>query len=373
MRIALAGGGTGGHVYPLLAVADALRVECVDHPLDLLFIGGTSGMERDIAQRAGLSYAGVSAGAVRGRSPVGVGLAGAKQVMGLVGSLRVLGRFRPHVVLATGGFVSVPPVLAAWLLRIPTMLYLPDVRPGLAVRTLAPFVDRIAVTTDASRPFLPSGKVTISGYPVRPELWMADRVASRAAMSVRAHDSVLLVVGGSRGARSLNQAVFRSLPTLLEKWQVIHVTGADDQPEASRQQAMLEAAVGERYRPRAFLHTPDIACALSAADLVVSRAGASVLGEYPAVGVPSVLVPLPFAGSQQRPNAEYLEAAGAAISLDNAALVAGGLLPLLNRLRSEPERLPMMRRATCALARPGAAESIAAELTLLARRGRAPT
>ena len=361
--LALAGGGTGGHVYPLLAVADALRSR--QPAPQLIYLGTAEGLERELVARAGIPFSVVAAGAIRGRSPAGIAVGATRQLAGVVTCVRLLRRRRPAAVLATGGYVSVPPVLAAWLLRIPTLVYLPDVRPGLAVRVLAPIATRVATTSEASRRYLPAGKVVPTGYPVRQALLGADRAGARQRLHLGPDESCLFVVGGSRGARSINQAVAACVADLTADWRVIHVCGADDEPAARAVRDALPAPSRARYQPHAFLHTPDMADALAAADLVVSRSGASVLGEYPVLGVASVLVPLPFAGVQQRPNAELLANAGAAVILDNDALRQGQLAPTVGALLAAPGRIPAMRAAAATLARPDAAAAIARELLAL--------
>jgi UDP-N-acetylglucosamine--N-acetylmuramyl-(pentapeptide) pyrophosphoryl-undecaprenol N-acetylglucosamine transferase len=174
---------------------------------------------------------------------------------------------------------------------------------------------------------------------------------------------VLLVVGGSQGAHSVNTAVFHILPALLEKTQVIHISGAQDWPAAEAAASGLSAAVAARYRPLSYLH--EMGAALAAADLVVSRAGASALGEYPFFGLPAVLVPYPHAWRYQKVNAEYLANAGAATILEDASLDEK-LLGVVEALLGDPARREAMGRAMRRLARPNAAEDIARQLLEMA-------
>lgn len=363
MRVLLTGGGTGGHVYPALAVAEALRRDPeAAQRLELLYMGSRDGMEVGIVGKAGLPFRGISAGALRGRSPSRL-LAGlGRTVVGTAQAWRDLGEYPADAVLATGGYVCVPVVLAAWLRRVPTLLYLPDVEPGLAVRALARLAARVAVTSAESKRFLPPRKVVETGYPVRPELWSVDRSQARRRLGVPADATVLLVFGGSRGARALNEAVAAALPRLLELAHVVHVCGGEDEARARARLDELHPPLVERYRLHAYLHTEEMAAALTSADLAVSRAGASVLGEYPAVGLPSVLVPYPFAGAHQRLNAELLAREGASVLLENSDVQAGSLLPTLEALLGDRERLRRMSAAARRLARPRAAEAIAQEL-----------
>ena len=361
MRLMVSGGGTGGHVYPALSILSALErrlAERTGEDLRVLYVGSRGGLEENIVRRAGLAFRTVPAGAVVGRSPVVVAANLGRTLAGVAAALRHIYGFRPQAVLATGGYVCVPVVLAAWLARVPSLIFLPDMAPGLAIRSLARFATRIAVSFEEARRFLPAGKTTATGYPVRPELFAVDRGQARRELGLAADVPVLLVLGGSRGARPINEAIRVALPELLQACQVVHVAGELDEPRLRQAVAGLTEAQRRRYRLYAYLHE-ELPSALGAADIVVSRSGASVMGEYPAVGVPSILVPYPYAGAHQRLNAAQLVAKGAAVQLENEALSEGRLAATVLDLLADEERLASMRRAARELARPGAGEAIA--------------
>lgn len=265
---------------------------------------------------------------------------------------------RPRVTFGTGGYVSVPAAVASWLLRVPVILFLPDVVPGKAVRRLIPFTRKIAVTTEDSLRYLPARKVVVTGYPVRQEFVSATREQGRAHFDIPADATVLFITGGSLGARSLNTALAGCLPWLLQHGHVIHVAGTDRHAEALVVTETLPAASRDRYHLFPFLQADGMAAAMAAADLCLCRAGASTLGELPATGTPAVLVPLPIAGVNQRANAEYLVAGGAAVMLDDNDL-AEKLAPVLETLLTDRDQLDAMSIAARSLARPGAARSIA--------------
>jgi UDP-N-acetylglucosamine--N-acetylmuramyl-(pentapeptide) pyrophosphoryl-undecaprenol N-acetylglucosamine transferase len=211
----------------------------------------------------------------------------------------------------------------------------------------------------------------VTGYPVRAELLTAHKDTARATLNLRPDLSVLLVFGGSRGAHSINQALLAALPQLLPICQVVHISGQLDWPAVGETGTRIaaEAAAKDgrtdlRYHPYPYLHD-EMVSALAAADLVVARAGASVLGEFPAVGLPSILVPYPYAGQHQDANAAYLADRGAALVVPDGELVSR-LAPAILGLFTEPERLDAMAAATRALARPEAAAAIAQELRQLA-------
>ncbi|MBI4496942.1 MAG: undecaprenyldiphospho-muramoylpentapeptide beta-N-acetylglucosaminyltransferase [Chloroflexi bacterium] len=365
MRLVVTGGGSGGHVYPALSVVASLRELAGDRlgPDDLLYVGMVQGMEYGLVRRAGLPFQGVSAGPVRGRTPPRLAVSGTRIVAGVAQAAALLRRFRAQAVLATGGYVCVPVVLGAWLQRIPTLVYLPDVEPGLAVRFLSRFARRIAVSVEQSRSALPAGKVTVTGYPVRPELFRLDRVQARQRFGLAPEGKLLLVLGGSQGSRSINEALRAVLPELLEACQIIHVCGQEDEAALRAARDTLPDGMRRRYLLYRYLHE-DMPYALAAADLAVSRSGASVLGEYPAVGLPSVLVPYPHAGMHQRHNARALADAGAALILEERGLES--LYAWVRRLLEDTETLQAMSVQARVLARPDAARRIAGMLLELA-------
>lgn len=361
LRIMATGGGTGGHVYPALAILATAR------PAAILYVGTAGGLEAAIVSRAGLPFASIPAAPVRGQGPLGLAAALLTLARGLLAALRLVDRFQPDVILATGGYVCVPVVLGGWLRRRPALLFLPDAAPGLAVRFLARFARAVAVSTPAAARFLPAAKAVVTGYPVRPALRGRDPIAARRRLGIPAAERVLLVLGGSRGARALNDAVAGALPALLDLAVVIHSSGQGDFAALAARQAALPPAKRERYRLFAYLHDDDLFDALAAADLVVCRAGASVLGELPAAGRPAILVPYPYAGAHQEQNAAVLVEAGAAVRLSNTDLRAGGLLPLVQQLLQDPARLAAMAAAARRLDHPEAASRLAQLLQTLAQ------
>ncbi len=367
-RLWIAGGGTGGHVYPGLAVVQALEVvegtEAALAGLDVVYVGGEGGVESHLAERAGLRFVGIPAGGVHGLG-FSQGLSNLIKLLGGWRRAYRLGRMeRPHALFVTGGYASVPVALAAWMLRVPILVYLPDIEPGLAVRVLARLASRVAVTLPDSRAFLPAHKVVVTGYPVRAEfrVYSDDRVAARVALGLPAEEEtpVLLVFGGSRGARSINRALVAGLTDVLALAEVIHVSGELDWPWVSAQRSALPVSLQARYHAFPYLHD-EMGAALAAADLVVCRAGASTLGELPFFGLPAVLVPYPHAWRYQRVNAEWLVERGAAVALEDAHL-SDALTGTVERLLRDRKGLREMSDRMRALARPDAAQRLAEEL-----------
>ena len=275
-------------------------------------------------------------------------------------------RERPAALFATGGYASVPVALAAWALRVPILVYLPDIEPGLAVRFIARLAARVAVTVEDSRVYFPARKVVVTGYPVRPEFHEVDRDEARSALGLSVDEPALLVMGGSRGARSINRALGEVLEQVLELAQVVHVSGTLDWSWVAERRAALPLAAQDRYRAFPYLH--EVGLALAAADLAVCRAGASTLGELPFFGLPAVLVPYPHAWRYQRVNADWLVGRGAAVRLEDGRM-AEELLPLLRRLLDDGVNLRGMADQMRALARPDAAARLAGELLGVALSG----
>jgi UDP-N-acetylglucosamine--N-acetylmuramyl-(pentapeptide) pyrophosphoryl-undecaprenol N-acetylglucosamine transferase len=378
VRVWIAGGGTGGHVYPGLAVVQALAAEpsagfadsersrrARGESVEVLYVGGEGGVEEQLVARAGLRFAGVPAGGVHGLTPWRAIGNLVKLMRGWGTAYRLGRRERPAVLFATGGYASIPVALAAWALRTPILVYLPDIEPGLAVRVIGRLATRVAVTVEDSRSYFPAQKVVVTGYPVRAEFYGLDQAAARITLGLVPDERVFLVLGGSRGARSINQALSGVLEQVLELAQVVHVSGELDWAWVAERRAALPAALQSRYRAFPYLHE-EMGSALAAADLALCRAGASTLGELPLFGLPAVLVPYPYAWRYQRVNADWLAERGGAVRLDDERLVEE-LLPTLRRLLDDPARLSDMRKHMRALARPEAATRLAAELLALAR------
>jgi UDP-N-acetylglucosamine--N-acetylmuramyl-(pentapeptide) pyrophosphoryl-undecaprenol N-acetylglucosamine transferase len=275
---------------------------------------------------------------------------------------RIIGRFRPDVLFLTGGYVSVPVALAMWLRRRPILVYLPDVEPGLAIKGLSRLATRVAVTVEASRQYLPDNPV-VTGYPLRARFYQ-DRQALRQSVRDRwgipPEEKVLLVFGGSRGARTINRALGAILVPVLELGHVVHISGTLDAKECRARRDALPASLRARYHLFDYVH--EMEQALAVADLVVARAGAGTLGELPFFGLPAILVPYPYAWRYQKVNADYLADRGAAIRLNDQDM-PDKLLPIVQELLEDKARLALMSERARALARPHAADRLVDLLT----------
>ncbi len=338
--------------------------------LTTLWVGSEGGMEADLVRRAGIPFRAIPAAGVHGVRLRALPGNLARLGRGFFAARRLLADFRPQALFFTGGYVAVPVGLAGW--RVPTLLFVPDIEPGMALRTLTRFADRVAVTVEESRRFFPGKEVVVTGYPVRREIaaWVGRRAAARERFGLAQDQPVVLIFGGSLGARSINQALAAHLEPLLNETQVLHISGRLDWPTVEQRRADLDPALAERYRAFPFLYDEDMGAALAAADLVVSRAGASVLGEFPLFGLPALLVPYPYAWRYQQVNASYLADRGAARILPDAEL-RERLLPEVRHLLRDEATRATMAQAMQRLARPDAAERIAAHLRHLMGAGEA--
>jgi UDP-N-acetylglucosamine--N-acetylmuramyl-(pentapeptide) pyrophosphoryl-undecaprenol N-acetylglucosamine transferase len=278
--------------------------------------------------------------------------------------------FRPDALFMTGGYVNAPVALTARLRGIPAAIYLPDIEPGMAIKALARFSRKVACTADASSQYFPAGKTVTTGYPVRPELRAATQVDKKTALAqfeLGPERPTLFVFGGSRGARSINRALMAILPELLQKAQVIHISGTLDWPEVEANAGTLDSDSRAYYRPFAYLHE-EMGLAYRAADLILARAGASTLGEFPAFGLPSILVPYPYAWRYQKVNADYLADQGAAVRLNDEDMPER-LLPVVLELIENEDKRRQMALASRKLDVPDSAGKLAELITALGKEG----
>ncbi len=312
-----------------------------------------------MVERAGLPFEAVHAGPIHGVNVLRLISSAFKLVRGLFEAWRLIGRWRPDVMLLTGGWAVVPIAQAGWWLRVPIVTFVPDIEPALTLKLLGRVAVRVTATVGETARYFRPGLVTATGYPLRRQVVEATRDRALEFFGLDEERPTLLVFGGSRGARSLNLALTAILPELLgDGVQVIHISGSLDWPWVREyRETRLTGWQRNEYRAFEYLHD-EMGLALAAADLVVSRAGASTLGEFPYFGLPAVLVPYPHAWRYQKVNAEYLADRGAALILEDAEL-GEKLLPTVRGLLSDQTRLARMRENMMNLARPDGARNIA--------------
>jgi len=286
---------------------------------------------------------------------------------GFFSSRRILRKFHPDVLFFTGGYVAVPMALASRVTgHTKSLLYVPDIEPGLALKAIARFSDCIALTVEESGDFFPKHPAkVVTGYPIRPGLdrWTTDE--ARSFFALLEDLPVLLVFGGSKGARSINQALVGALPELLQEMQIIHITGRLDWQMMEKARADLSTQQLNRYRPYPYLYD-EIGAAMHLADLALTRGGAATLGEMPIFGLPAILVPYPYAWRYQRVNANYLMKRGAAEIIEDSQL-AEQIVPKVRGLMADAAKREKMSQAMHSLAKPEASARIASLLTDLAK------
>jgi UDP-N-acetylglucosamine--N-acetylmuramyl-(pentapeptide) pyrophosphoryl-undecaprenol N-acetylglucosamine transferase len=371
LRLLIAGGGTGGHVLPALAVVEELRER--DLPLDLHWIGSHTGVEAESAERAAIPFTAIETGKLR-RYPSLRTLTDAGRIpVGVVQARRAVSEFRPDVVLSTGGFVSVPTVLAAKGIA-PVVTHEQTAILGLATRIDAKVAVVLAVSWDATGPAARAihRRVVVTGNPVRRSLLDGNAARGFAAFGFDPTMPLLYVTGGARGASPINSRIAELLPGLLEGWQVLHQTGPEtansDLADLRARQRTWPDHLQSRYRAVDFLRD-DLADVYAAASAIIGRAGAGTVAELTVLGVPSILIPLPGAGGdEQTRNARLLADAGGAILLPQDEATPERLQRELDALLASPERRSLMSAAARRVGKPDAAANLADVLLSVARR-----
>lgn len=365
--VVIAGGGTGGHTSPGLAVAALLAAR----GRTCAWIGSQAGLEARRAPESGIPYFAIRTGKLRRAFVLDNFVDLAFNVpAGVLGARALLGRLQPRVVFGTGGFVALPVVLAAATARVPVVLHEQTSVPGLANRIGARLARRVAVTYADSARHFPAGRVVVTGNPLRPELRGGTRARALARFGLDPALPVVYVTGGAQGAHRLNRAVGAALPALTADAQVIHQCGDNpatgDRPWLEARRAALPGSRAARYVCLPWVGA-ELADIYAAAALVVARAGAGTVNECCQLGLPVLYVPLPGTrGDEQTVNARLVERTGGAVVLPQAELTPERLTDTVRTLLSRPERLKEMGERARELAIPDAAERLVALLLELA-------
>ncbi len=366
MKVVLAGGGTGGHVFPALALARELR----SRDIEVLMVGTAQGLEASIFPAEGFSLETIRVEGLRGRRIQGQIRSLALLPQALIRALVLLGRHRPHVVVGVGGYAAWPVSMAAILRRIPLLIHEQNSSLGFTNRVLARLAHVVAVSFAETRSSF-KREVVVTGNPIRREIVDAGRRKGLEAFHLEPGRVTALIFGGSQGAHRINQAVAEALPHLMrprDHLQFIHATG-------SRDHSAMEAGYrGWNGEARVLPFIEDMALAYAAADLVVCRAGATTIAELTALGKPALLVPYPFAtDDHQRGNAEGLVRAGGARLILDRDLTGARLAIELQELLNDPEALAEMGRGARSLGRPQAASHLADVICQLGGAGTGKT
>lgn len=363
--IALTGGGTGGHLYPLIAVAEAIGALAPELPLT--FMGTTSRLEATAVPQAGYAYVGLPVVSIPRRP----GLPMLKGVRLLLKSIQKamawVDRQQPDVVVGAGGYISVPLVIAAKLAKIPIVLLEQNADAGLATRLLAPLAARTCVSFPETAKHLP--RAVWTGNPLR--AGFGQRPRQPEAFGLDAARRTLLIMGGSLGARRINAVAAALAPRLMAEtdWQVVHLSGEGGH-EATRAALAAHGLPNDRYHLSAY--GTDMAGLLACVDLAIGRAGATSVAELAAAGVPTIYVPYPGAGRHQAANAEAAVAAGAAKCLDEENLDESSLWAEIQPLMSHDDARLAMASACATIAVPDAASSVARQVLAMLPEGKRP-
>jgi UDP-N-acetylglucosamine--N-acetylmuramyl-(pentapeptide) pyrophosphoryl-undecaprenol N-acetylglucosamine transferase len=378
MKILVSGGGSGGHIYPALAVASVLEKQ---YKAEILYLGSDDGLENELAPAAGFPLAVIKAGKLQRYVSWSTVTGIVRVPVGITQALGIVRKFRPEVVFTSGGYVAVPAGLAARLNGVPLLMHQQDVPPNLSNRLIAPLATRISVAFADSLSYFPARKTLQLGNPLRKEILDMRQVSpqqARRQLELDADLPLLLVTGGSQGARHLNQVVCRTLPDLLPYCQVLQISGKlllQETRELSEQtMAGLDAGLRQRYRLVPYLNE-EMPAALQAAELVLCRSGAATLSELAVLGKPAILVPLPPAigSSPQEANAAMFDRKGAAQVIKDTDLKPQLLVDRVKSIITSNTSLQSMAEAVRTFARPDATQEIVTEVMRIASTKSAKT
>lgn len=350
IKILLTGGGTGGHITPLMAVVEALK----KHNCDILFVGSGLDLEEKAAKKLTVKYQSILSGKLRRYFSWQNFIDPFKVIIGFFQSLGIIVSFRPKVIFAKGGYVTMPVVLAAWFLRVPIITHESDVIMGLANRLEAKLAKKICVGFPVENyKDLPLHKIVYTGNPIRKEFLQAKRSNDWNKRSDRTTGTIL-VTGGSQGSRFINQTIAALLGELTKKYHIIHVSGKNDHE-------WLKKNSWPNYELYDF--TDKIAQLMNKADLIISRSGASTLAEISVLGKPSILIPLSTSANEhQQANAKIYEKKSAAVVVSEKGLTSDNLKDIIDRLMEDKKMLEEISKNTKELSQPNAAEAITEEI-----------
>jgi UDP-N-acetylglucosamine--N-acetylmuramyl-(pentapeptide) pyrophosphoryl-undecaprenol N-acetylglucosamine transferase len=362
--VLLVGGGTGGHVSPLLAIGEALHE--IDPDVGFLFLGGRRGREAELVPGAGIAFHATPMPSLRDPdSRLALLRTIAAVPLAFFDALAAIWRFRPDVCCTTGGIVAIPVTLAARVMRVPVYLWDGNALPGRSTRLLASISSRIGVSYEQARHALPRGRTVLAGTPIRSSLLKWTRERGRETFAVPPEAKLVVVSGGSQGSERVNDALWSALGRVLRHAYVLHITGDKHGARAEARRANLSDELRDRYIVRASLGD-EMGGALAAADLAIGRAGASSIAEPLAFGVPLLLIPFGAAmEGHQEANARAMVETGAAISMREGELDGDRFSAQVIGLVDNADRLRRMANAARIAGRPHAAQEIARELLTL--------
>jgi len=366
MRIVLTGGGTGGHIFPLVAVARKIR-EKIGAEADFLYIGSGAELEKEVMEQENIRNTFILSGKVRRYFSMQNFVDPFKTFIGFFQALWKLLVYMPDVIFSKGGYVSVPVVLVGWLYRIPVVVHESDAVPGSSNQILGKFAERIAVAYPTAADYFDPSRTAILGNPVREDINKGNAEEGRKFFGFTESKPVILVLGGSQGSQSINNAVVRILPRILMRAQIIHQTGEENYEETVHLAGEFGIKAGrEGYYPMKFIGNENLKNAYALCELVISRAGANSIAEIAANRKPSILIPLEHsANDHQRMNAYSIAKIGGTLVLEETNLGEHILLEKIEKFLDNKEFCEVMARNAEAFYHPQAAENLADEIIKL--------
>lgn len=368
MRILFTGGGTGGHVYPIIAVKRAL--EKYGKEAEFLYVGPNN-FAKDAFKKEGIRCKFIFAGKLRryfsAFNFIDILI---KIPLGIIQSLWHVFWFMPDVVFGKGGYGSVPGVFASWVYKIPIIIHESDSIPGLANRILTRFAKKIIVSFEEAKKYFPAQKIALLGNPIREEVVQGNREEAKTLFELNLEKPVILVMGGSQGAEKINEIILNALPRLLEKCEVIHLCGGKNikQVKTSSDKILekFDSTKTKLYHLYPFLEEEQLKHAYAVSNIIISRTSASSIFEIAAIGKPSILIPLSSAASDhQAQNAQALAKIGGAIVLNEENLTINMFLDVIFDLLNKPEKLKEMGEKAKSFYKPETNQKIAEEIISL--------
>jgi UDP-N-acetylglucosamine--N-acetylmuramyl-(pentapeptide) pyrophosphoryl-undecaprenol N-acetylglucosamine transferase len=370
MRILFTGGGTGGHIYPIIAIKSAFAKATADkQAFEFLYVGPDS-FARSILEKEGIKCKFILAGKIRRYfSPFNF-IDFFKIPIGFIQSLWHLFWFMPDAIFGKGGYGSVPVVLAGWFYKIPIIIHESDSIPGLANRILVRFSKKIIISFEETKKYFPDKKIVLQGNPIREELTQGTKEEGKSLFKLTSDKPIILIIGGSQGAEKINEIVLNALTRLLERCEIIHVCGTkhfkDINEHARKTLEKLGPEKIDFYHLYPFLEGEKLKHAYAVSDIIVSRAGAGSVFEIAATGKPSILIPLSSSASDhQVKNARALAKTGGTIILEENNLTINMFLDIIFDLLNKPEKLKEMGEKAKSFYKPETNQKIAGEIIRL--------
>lgn len=354
MKIVISGGGTGGHIYPALALVREIQEKSKD--AEFLYIGTSKGLESKLVSRENIPFTPIEITGFKRKLSFENVKTIFRFLKGTRNSKKILKEFKPDVVIGTGGYVCGPVVYAASKLHIPTVIHEQNSVPGLTNKFLSRYVDRIAICFEEAGDYFPDSKVAFTGNPRASEVLGKDGIAGRLSMGLSATMPTVVIFGGSRGARPINEAVIKSLSDFsTQPYQVLYITGDVHYEDVRKEVELIGNPSNVIIKP--FVHNmPEV---LAGADLVVSRAGATTLAELTSLGIPSILIPSPYVtNNHQEKNARSLSDRGAAVLLLESELTGKALTHTIDDILLDKEKQRTMKDAAKKIGVPDSAERL---------------